>query len=116
MRGWQPYDDLVPYGEFAVQLTKDDIPQLPTLLKAVTDEAVCRMQRALARYWRAFLWQQPFGAQHANAYDLMQVQLCRRANSLAARFRSSGAHPASYLARYGVECPTTLEAAGVRFD
>eukprot|EP00966_Prymnesium_polylepis_P063946 1483291-Prymnesium_polylepis.2 len=45
-----------------------------------------------------------------------QVQLCRRAKRLAAGYRASGAHPAAYLARHDVDCPTSLEAAGIRFD
>ena len=111
----QPYEDLLPYEDFSLRISKDSIPQLPQILKAVTDDAVCKMQRALAKVWRAFLWQQPYGAQHASAYDLMQVQLCRRAKSLAARYQRDGLHPASYLARHQVECASTLDAAGIAF-
>jgi len=112
----QPFDDLIPYDRFALRLTKEDIPRLPTILKSVSDARVCAMQKELAKHSRAFLWQQPFGPQHANAYDLMQVQLCRRAKHLAATYRATGQHATSYLARFGVDCATTLEAAGITFD
>ena len=87
----------------------------PQLLRAISDESLCRMQTALSRYYRAILWQQPFGPAHASAYDLVRITLCRRAKALAARYTSSGAHPMAFLARHQLTCPETLEAGGVRF-
>ncbi|KAL1511199.1 hypothetical protein AB1Y20_006014 [Prymnesium parvum] len=112
----QPFEDLIPYKDFSVRLDKDQIPKLPQILKSVTDESVCKMQQALAKYWRAFLWQQPFGAQHPSAYDLMQIQLCRRARRLSSRYRSMNIHTHTVLFRHGVSCADSLAAAGIRFD
>lgn len=112
----QPFEEFLPYDEFSLRLDKwRDIPNLPAILRAVSDDAVCRMQAVLARVYRAFLWQQPFGSAHANAYDLMQLLLCRRAKRLAERFARDGSYPASYVARHRVECADTLDAAGISF-
>ena len=117
----QPFEDLLQgtpysYDTFAVRLTKADIPQLPSILRAIPHSRLCAMQRMLARIYRAFLWQQPHGPAHANAYDLTQILLCRRAKALARAYGSSGSHPRAYLARRPIQCADSLEAAGIRFD
>ena len=117
----QPFEDILDgtpyaYHTFSLRLGKADIPKLPEILRSVTDEAICRYQAQLARVYRALLWQQPHGTQHASAYDLMQIGLCRRAKALAQAYRRNGTHPAAYLARNELKCADSLEAAGIRFE
>jgi len=117
----QPFEDLLEgtpyaYDSFSIRLTKEDIPQLPALLRAVPIDTLCRMQAMLARVYRAFLWQQPQGPHFASAYDLTQILLCRRAKALARRFQRSGRHPQAWLARHELNCADSLDAAGIRFD
>jgi len=117
----QPFEDLLEgtpydYSTFSVRLTKADIPNLPAILRAIPQPRLCELQRQLARVHRAFLWDQPHGPAHANAYDLTQILLCRRAKALAARFASARTAPQSYLARHPqMQCADSLEAAGIRF-
>jgi hypothetical protein len=111
----QPFEELLPYHEFSLRLTKEDIPTLGARLRATPAADVCRMQKALARYYRALLWQQPFGTQFPGAYALAQVLLCRRAKALAAKMRATGASPEAWLARNRLECPDTLQAARLSF-
>ena len=92
-----------------------DIPNLPALLRAVPAQTVCRLQQGLARFYRAILWQKPFGAQLPAAYELAMVSLCRRAKALAAELAASGAHREAFLARRPLDCADTLEAAGIQF-
>lgn len=120
----QPFEDLLQgtpysYDSFSIRYTKEDIPNLPNLLRSVPDSRLCAMQAMLQRVYRAFLWQQPYGPLHASAYDLTQVLLCRRAKALAARFARAatpvGRTP-SYLARHpDFQCADSLEAASIRF-
>uniref|UniRef100_A0A7S2JKI6 Exostosin GT47 domain-containing protein n=1 Tax=Haptolina brevifila TaxID=156173 RepID=A0A7S2JKI6_9EUKA len=117
----QPFEDLLEgtpysYDTFAVRLTKEDIPQLPAILRSIPQHKLCSMQQMLARVYRAFLWQRPHGPTHANAYDLTQILLCRRAKALAASYQRSGKHPMAYLSRHPLECPDTLDKAAIRFD
>ena len=117
----QPFEDLLEgtpysYDTFAIRLTKDDIPKLPSLLRAVPIERICAMQAMLARVYRAFLWQQPHGPLLPSAYDLTSVLLCRRAKELARRYALRGEHPQAWLARNTLRCADSLEAAGIRFD
>ena len=111
----QPFEPMLPYASFSLRLTKADIPTLPAILRAVPHESICAMQRALARYYRAILWQKPFGVEHAGAYDLTQVWLCQRARALAASYAASGKYPRAYLARRPLACADTLGAAGIHF-
>ena len=111
----QPFETLLPYASFALRFEKRDIARLPQLLRAVPSGAVCRMQQRLARYYRAMLWQQPFGAQHAGAYEVTQIWLCQRARALAVEYTRSGLHPLAFLARHQLACAADLEPAGVHF-
>ena len=117
----QPFEDLLAgtpyaYDTFALRLRKEDIPNLPAILRAFPEERLCAMQAMLARVYRAFLWQQPQGPTFASAYDLTQILLCRRAKALASRYVAAGTHPRAWLARNTLRCADSLEAAGIRFD
>ena len=117
----QPFEDVLEgtpyaYSSFSIRLTKEDIPNLPSILRAVPTETLCALQAMLARVYRAFLWQQTQGPQHASAYDLTQILLCRRAKALAARYARSGRHPRAFLARNAqLRCADSLDAANIRF-
>lgn len=94
----------------------EDVPRLPTILRSTPAATICRLQKALARYYRALLWQQPHGEQYPGAYDLLQVSLCRRAKALSARMAASRAHPEAWLARHELVCPDSLQTARIRFS
>jgi len=111
----QPYEEFLPYHDFSLRLTKEDIPRLPEILRAVPEATLCSMQKALARYYRPLLWQQPFGEQYPSAYDLAMLALCRRAKTLSRTWSASGAHPAAFLARNSLTCDDSMEAAAISF-
>lgn len=71
----QPWDDLVEYGDFSVRVRRDQIPSLPSLLRAIGEPELARLRRGLAVRHRLFLWEQPYGL----AYNVSMRELCRRA-------------------------------------
>lgn len=71
----QAYSDLLPYHEFSLEFGMSEVKRLPELLRAISQERVCVLRQNAARYYRAFMWQEPTGL----AYDLLQLSLCRRA-------------------------------------
>jgi len=111
----QPFEELLPYSSFSLRYTKDAIPDLPAKLRSIPTSKVCEMQTALARYYRALLWQKPHGAQHPSAYDLTMISLCRRAKALGGRFKRFANYSSAFLARHSVDCADSLEAAGAVF-
>lgn len=111
----QPFEELLPYASFSLRYTREDIPALPSLLRAVTTRRICEMQTSLARHYRALLWQKPHGPAHPGAYDLTMISLCRRAKALARRFAGSAEHARAYLARHSPECADSLAAAAAVF-
>jgi hypothetical protein len=109
----QPFEDFLPYDALSLRLSKGDIPRLPELLLAVPQARVCAMQTALAKYYRAMLWQRPHGPPHPNAYDMTMLSLCNRARRLkhARSRRNTGAG----FARLPLDCAETPDAAGLHF-
>ena len=71
----QPFEELLPYDNFSLRLSLDDVPQLPTLLEAVTDEQHAALRRGVRLHAAAFGWDAASGA----AYDHLRYALCLRA-------------------------------------
>ena len=67
--------------------------------RRVTDRPAAASQAMLARVYRAFLWQQPGGPQHASAYDLTMLLLCRRCCSASRSTRPRSSCLASSASR-----------------
>ena len=112
----QPFEDLIPYEAFAIKMGTAGIPNLPEMLRAVSDEDMCRMQTNLAKYYRALLWQRTHGPRHPSAYDLTMLSLCNRAKRLRKQHLAHTARGETWLARHELNCAETLEAAGLSFE
>ena len=111
----QPYEEFLPYSEFSLRLQMEDVPQLANILRRTPHSAICRMQKSLARHYRALLWQQPHGPRYPGAYELLQVALCRRAKAVARRLRDTGNFAQAWLYKHRLECPDSLQAARISF-
>ncbi|KAG2486339.1 hypothetical protein HYH03_015043 [Edaphochlamys debaryana] len=82
---YQPFEDTMPYEEFAVRLPLRDVPRLVEILRSYSDDALAGMRMAMAKYYRAFIWQR---RHRGLAYEFTLAALQRRAYSLqAAHFR-----------------------------
>jgi hypothetical protein len=82
-RVFQPYEDLLPYEEFSLRLSNDEVEALPELLRAVTPAQLAALQAGLARHWPAFVWQRKHGGR---AFEHMLRALQRRYMHDKARF------------------------------
>lgn len=60
---YQPFEDFLPYEEFAVRLPVSDIPRMIEVLRSYTEQDMARMRAALARHFRAFLWDREYGGE-----------------------------------------------------
>lgn len=81
-------DEFLPYRSFSLVLSREDIPQLHTILPRISQAEHARMRRAVDRYARAFNWGEGGGA-----YALVVKSLERRARHL----RGWAAHPEDVL-------------------
>ena len=77
----QAFEDLLPYDDFSLRFSPEQISQIPELLRQLPRQRVCEMRRSGHVYRRAMMWQPPFG----RAYDLLMGSLCRRALHLFAK-------------------------------
>lgn len=71
----QPFEDVLPYPDFSVRLSLHQLPRLVPLLRAIPPVDVARMQQALARVHKAFIWQREVGGQ---AYNYTLASLRKR--------------------------------------
>lgn len=51
----QPFQNVLPYEEFSIRLTNDDIPHIPDILGKISDVEIRYLQRGLLRFWPAFV-------------------------------------------------------------
>jgi|LauGreDrversion2_5_1035112.scaffolds.fasta_scaffold43963_2 hypothetical protein len=58
---FQPFEDMIPYEEFSVRVAKRDIPNLISILRAITEEEQRKMRLRMAEYYRAFIWEPAHG-------------------------------------------------------
>ena len=71
----QPFADVLPYHQFSLRFRFEDIPNLHTLLAAITPERYAALKRGLHRYAEAFDWLTHRGL----AYEYTRYSLCLRA-------------------------------------
>jgi len=60
---YQPWEDQLPYLEFSVRLPRSSIADIVLLLSAIQDEDYRQLRSAMAKYWRAFVWDRSAGGQ-----------------------------------------------------
>ncbi len=77
----QPFDDVLPYHEFALRLPQADIERLDAILRAVTPAELRLLQAGVRRYHRAFVW-----GEAGEAYAFTVKSLRRRLQALLAGF------------------------------
>ncbi|GIL86532.1 hypothetical protein Vretifemale_14819 [Volvox reticuliferus] len=65
---YQPYesDGILPYNQFALRLSKSDIPDIIPILRAVPVTKQKHMRLAMAKYYHAFLWEASLGGRAYN--------------------------------------------------
>jgi hypothetical protein len=71
----QPYEDVLPYQDFSIRLTKADIPNIGNILRNVTEDEYKTLRSNLPKYWRAFIWDTAYGGQ---AYNYTIASLKKR--------------------------------------
>ena len=69
-----PLEPDLDYSRFAVNVAFRDIPRLPALLGAMSEEAVRRKREALRDVHRMFLWDEQYG----RAYETVRQMVLRR--------------------------------------
>ena len=53
----QPGQDVLPYNEFSVQLTRKQVPLLEKTLRSFSRERIAALQRSVAKYSSYFVWE-----------------------------------------------------------
>ena len=76
---YQPFEDLIPYEDMAVRVSRHQIPDLIPILRAITEDEQARMRMAMARHYRAFIWEPEHGGL---AYNYTVASLHRRLHAL----------------------------------
>ena len=74
---YQPFEDILPYEDFSIRLNNGDIPHLPRVLRSVTPQQLEVLQRGVATYWRAFLWNE-YEEVKPLAFEYTMLSLRRR--------------------------------------
>ncbi len=72
---YQPYEEVLPYETFSLRLSNAQLPQLPQLLRSVTQEEYRRLLEGVLRYRDAFVWDRDLGGR---AFDYTIATLRRR--------------------------------------
>jgi len=70
-----PYDNVLRWHDFSLHLRKREIPQIPTILRNMSDGTQQRMHHVLRQYKRGFVWWRPDGL----AYEYTLAALGQRA-------------------------------------
>jgi hypothetical protein len=81
----QPFDDVLPYHEFALRLPQADIPRLDDILRSVTPTELALLQRGVRRFHRAFIWGTE-GGEGGEAFHWVVKSLQRRLHNVLAGF------------------------------
>jgi hypothetical protein len=55
---YQPYDDVVPYEEFSIRLSAQDVPRIKQLLEAVSPAEWRRLHEGLKKWWADGVWEE----------------------------------------------------------
>eukprot|EP00798_Chlamydomonas_sp_ICE-L_P021835 gene21835-28865_t len=75
---YNPFEDVLPYDEFSIRLTSEEIPNLLDHLNAVSPSKLISMYESLAKHHRAFLWPADLGGA---AYELAISSIYDRVKS-----------------------------------
>lgn len=78
----QPFDDILPFTEFALRVSLDDLDDIEEVLRAVPPREIARLLEGAERYVRNFVWVRPGGL----AYNTTMLGLQRRAQNLLGVF------------------------------
>lgn len=72
---FQPFEDVLPYEDFSIRLNNEDIPFLPSILRAISPERIEALQQNLAKYWPSMIWPPE---DQGRAFDYTVLSLRRR--------------------------------------
>jgi hypothetical protein len=78
---YQPFEELLPYHDFSIRLSKRDVPHLLQVLAAIPDSQYLALRANLAKYWQPFAWDPSAGGR---AYHYVMQALQVRVNRLRA--------------------------------
>ncbi len=71
----QQYEDLLPYEDFSLRLTNDDLPRLREILRGISDQQYRRLLAGVKAFHTAFSWRTHKGGQ---AFEFTIASLRRR--------------------------------------
>jgi hypothetical protein len=77
----QPFDDVLPYHEFALRLPQSDMDSVDAILRGVSPTELLALQNGVRRFHKAFIWG-PGG----EAYQWVVKTLHRRLHNIMAGF------------------------------
>jgi hypothetical protein len=80
---FQPYEDILPYEEFSIRLNNEDIPHLPSILRAISSERLEELQKNLKKYWQSMIWP---SEDQGRAFDYTILSLRRRYLNLKSKY------------------------------
>ena len=80
---YQAYEELLPYELFSLRLNNADLPNLPTILRGVTEPQYRLLVENLQRYKASMLWDANAGGK---AFDYTIATLRRRYMNMKALF------------------------------
>jgi len=67
----QPFDEVLPYQEFSIQMRVEDVPDMLDVLAAVDKDTIIRMRRAMYQIYRSMYWE---GGGMAYNYTLLALK------------------------------------------
>lgn len=71
----QPFDDVLPYNEFALRVSQDDLDDIEEVLRAVPPAEVKRLLANGERYVWRLIWTQPGGLAYNTTIEALQRRL-----------------------------------------
>jgi len=80
---FQPFEDILPYEDFSLRLTNEELPRLREILRGITQEQYRAMLAALVQYRNAYHWHPQAGGR---AFDYTIASLRRRRMRLKAMY------------------------------
>lgn len=77
----QPGDDVLPFEEFSIRVTQDDLDDLEGILRAIPVERVRELQAGVRKWYRYFYW-----LGDGLAYNLTLMSLQKKAWNVLALY------------------------------
>ncbi|PSC70174.1 ser thr phosphatase [Micractinium conductrix] len=94
----QAFEDILPYEQFSLRLTNEDLPQVREILRNVTDAQYREMMAALIKHRDAFHWHADAGGR---AFDYTIASLRRRYHNFKAGYLPEAEPSAARALRQG---------------